>query len=207
MCFPKFRRRAKFGWSRGAAAITLRFTTCCWPCFRLPLREEFHLQAEDPFYEPSDRLLVNRGFRVISHLHLTHRSMLFGQLNLPATGFHWLGTLPEFRNQGLATRLLAEAQRRIAADGSVVGLLRLPAPRFFRRAGWAVCGRHSFTQAKAREVLARLHSGYAAKLTKPLSIRLWRHVEMPALMRTYRQNTAGTYGPLDRTEAFCALAG
>jgi predicted acetyltransferase len=170
--------------------------------FQGPSRDEFHLQAEDPFYEPSDRLLVKRGFRVISHLHLTHRSMLFGGLTLPVTGFHWLGTLPEFRNQGLATRLLTEAQRRIAADGSVLGLLRTRAPRFFHRAGWAVCGRHSFSQSKAREVLAKLHAEYTAKLTKPLSIRLWRHVEMPALMRIYRQNTAAGYGPLDRTEAF-----
>src|SRR5204863_3111054 len=43
---------------------------------------------------------------------------------------------------------------------------------------------------------------YASKLARPLSIRLWRHVEMPALMRLYRQNTAAAYGPLDRTEAF-----
>ncbi len=99
--------------------------------FQGPSRDEFHLQAEDPFYEPSDRLLVKRGFRVISHLHLTHRSMLFGGLTLPVTGFHWLGTLPEFRNQGLATRLLTEAQRRIAADGSVLGLLRTRARDFF----------------------------------------------------------------------------
>jgi len=170
--------------------------------FQGPSRDEFHLQAEDPFYEPSDRLLVKRGFRVISHLHVTHRSMLFGRLTLPIAGIHWLGTLPEFRNQGLATSLLRESHRRLAADGALLGLLRTRAPRFFHRAGWAVCGRHSFSQAKGREVLGNLHAEYASKLARPLSIRLWRHVEMTALMRLYRQNTAAAYGPLDRTEAF-----
>ena len=99
--------------------------------FQGPSRDEFHLQAEDPFYEPSDRLLVKRGFRVISHLHVTHRSMLFGRLTLPIAGIHWLGTLPEFRNQGLATSLLRRAHRRMAAEGALLGLLRTRAPDFF----------------------------------------------------------------------------
>jgi predicted acetyltransferase len=170
--------------------------------FQGPSREEFHVQTEDPFYEPNDRLLVKRGYRVLSHLQLTHRTMLFGQLALPAAGIHWLGTLPEFRSQGFATRLLREADRRIAASGAVLGVLRTRIPRFFHRAGWALCGRHCFSQAKAREVLARLHGENALRPSKPLNIRLWRHVEMPALMRIYRQNTQGSYGPLQRTEAY-----
>ncbi|HTQ40269.1 MAG TPA: GNAT family N-acetyltransferase [Pirellulales bacterium] len=170
--------------------------------FQGPSREEFHVQTEDPFYEPTDRLLVKRGYRVLSHLQLTHRTMLFGKLELPVAGFHWLGTLPEFRGQRFATRLLSEADRRIAAAGAVLGLVRTRIPRFFHRAGWALCGRHCFSQGKAREVLARLHSEQALRPAKPLNIRLWRHVEMPALMRIYRQNTLGAYGPLDRTEAF-----
>jgi predicted acetyltransferase len=170
--------------------------------FQNPSREEFHLQTEDPFYEPNDRLLVKRGYRVLSHLQLTHRTMLFGRLAIPVAGFHWLGTLPEFRGQGFASRILKEADRRVAASGAVLGLLRTRIPRFFHRAGWALCGRHSFSQAKAREVLARLHTENAQRPAKLLNIRLWRHVEMPALMRIYRQNTDNGYGPLQRTEAY-----
>src|SRR5262249_8426531 len=68
--------------------------------------------------------------------------------------------------------------------------------------GWAICGRQSISQGEARLVLAHLQSEHADRLTRPLSIRLWRHVEMPALMRIYQQNTAGTPGPLERTEAY-----
>src|SRR5690606_20983721 len=47
-----------------------------------------------------------------------------------------------------------------------------------------------------------LHAQHSAKLSRPLSIRLWRQVEMPALLRLYQQNTLGTYGPLVRSEAY-----
>jgi len=170
--------------------------------FQGPSRDEFHAQTEDPFYEPSDRLLVKRGFRVLAHLQLTRRTIEFGSLRLPVAGVHWLGTLPEFRKLGLASRLLAEAQRRMAADGAVLALTTTKIPRFFHRAGWALCGRHSFSHAKARDVMGCLQADFAARLANPLSIRLWRHVEMPALVRIYRQNTAGGYGALERSEAY-----
>jgi predicted acetyltransferase len=170
--------------------------------FQGPSRDEFHAQAEDPFYEPTNRLLVKRGYRVLSHLQLTHRTMRFGSLACPVAGFHWLGTLPEFRGQGFAAQLLHEADRQAVASGAVLGLLRTCIPRYFHRAGWALCGRHCFSQAKAREVLARLHNEDRVRQSKPLNIRLWRHVEMPALMRIYQQNTQRSYGPLERTEAY-----
>ena len=170
--------------------------------FQAPSRDEFQAQTEDPFYEPTDRLLVKRGFRVLSHLHLTHRTMYFGSVAFPVAGFHGLGTLPEFRGQGFATRLLHEGERRIAGEGAALGLVRTRIPKFFRRAGWAVCGRHCFSQAKAREVLGRLHGEHSALLARPLSIRRWRHVEMPALVRLYQQNSQHAYGSFERTDAY-----
>jgi predicted acetyltransferase len=128
--------------------------------------------------------------------------MEFGSLRLPVSGVHWLGTLPEFRKQGFAMRLLAEAQRRMAADGAMLALTRTKIPRFFHRAGWALCGRHAFSHAKARDVMGCLQADFASRLANPLSIRLWRHVEMPALMRIYQQNTADGYGGLERSEAY-----
>ena len=68
--------------------------------FQAPSRDEFQAQTEDPFYEPTDRLLVKRGFRVLSHLHLTRRTMYFGNISIPVAGFHGLSTLPEFRGKG-----------------------------------------------------------------------------------------------------------
>jgi predicted acetyltransferase len=170
--------------------------------FQGPSRDEFQSQIEDPFYEPLDRLLVRRGHRVLSHVHLTKRALRFGQVNLPIAGVQWLATLPEFRTQGFATRLLLEADRRIAADGGLVAVARTSAPHFFARSGWAICGRHCVSRGESRLVQGYLQGEHADKLSRPLSIRLWRHVEMPALMRIYKQNTLASFGPLDRTEAY-----
>jgi predicted acetyltransferase len=170
--------------------------------FHAPSRDEFQAQLEDPFYEPLDRLLVRRGHRVLSHVHLTRRTIRLGKVSLPVAGVQWLATLPEFRSQGFATRLLLEAEQRIAEDGGVLAVARTSIPHFFARSGWAVCGRHSVSQASASHVLGHLHHTHSAQLARQLSIRLWRHVEMPALMRIYNQNTNGAYGALERTEAY-----
>jgi ribosomal protein S18 acetylase RimI-like enzyme len=113
----------------------------------------------------------------------------------------WVGTLPEFRRQGAASRLLEAADERMRADGAALGVLRTHVPHFFHRAGWAVCGRHCSSRAKTAEILAR----YCAEpqlRNGPLNIRLWRHFELPALMRLYAQNTSGMFGPLERSEAY-----
>jgi hypothetical protein len=85
--------------------------------------------------------------------------------------------------------------------GAVLGLLRTSVPHFVRRAGWAVCGRHSRSEASAREVLARLSADRETP-RMPLSLRLWRHVELPSLQRIYSQNTERAFGPLARSEEY-----
>ena len=48
-----------------------------------PTVEEFQASVDDPAYEPRDRLLIKRNGRIISHVHLTHRMLRFGQVALP----------------------------------------------------------------------------------------------------------------------------
>ncbi len=127
--------------------------------------------------------------------------MLFGGAQLPVAVLGWLGTLPEFRGQGYALQLLQRAEDEMCRSGAVLGLLQTRIPHFFRRAGWAVCGRHSRSEASAREVLARLSADRETP-RMPLSIRLWRHVELPSLQRIYAQNTERACGPLARSEEY-----
>ena len=100
----------------------------------------FKASLDDPFYEPRDRLLLKRAGRVIAHVHLTHRMMQFGPLQIPVAGLKWLAIAPECRGRGFGSHLLAAAERQALQDGAVVGLLRTTIPRFFRRTGWALCG-------------------------------------------------------------------
>jgi predicted acetyltransferase len=168
--------------------------------FQAPSREEFHAVQDEPSYDPGQRLLVKRERRIAAHVQLSHRSLSFGDQQLPIAQLSWLGTLPEFRARGYATRLLHRAEQEMRKSGAVLGVMRTKIPQFFRRAGWAVCGRQSYSVARAREVLARLSCEPDQR--SPLCIRLWRHVELPSLMRIYEQNTGGAYGPLERSEAY-----
>jgi GNAT superfamily N-acetyltransferase len=176
--------------------------------FHGPSAAEFHAQQDEPLYEPTDRLLVKRGERTLAHVHLTKRVLRYGSLEIPAAGVAHLGTLPEFRRQGLATALLSAAERQMADDGAVLGVVRTVAPQFYLRRGWAVCGRHCYSVCNGRDLLSHLQATRAIEPTllgprpPPLNIRLWRHVEQAALMRLYAHNTAGTFGPHARSEDY-----
>ena len=173
------------------------------PIFQGPTRNEFRASLEDPFYEPQDRLLVRRGSQIAGHVQVTHRVMQFGPLQLPVAGLAWLATSPDCRSQGLGSRLLLAAERHMAQSGALVGFLRTTIPHFFRRTGWALCGRYIYSRADARAVLARLlDRGLLCRRRRRLHIRPWRRWEQAALVRIYNQNLPGTYGPLERTEAY-----
>lgn len=169
--------------------------------FQGPTRNEFRSSLEDPFYEPHDRLLIKQGDRITGHVHLTHRVMQFGPVRIPVARLGWLATLPECRGRGQGRRLLAEAERRMAQSGALVGWLHTAIPRFFRRTGWALCGRHSYSRAGARAVLARLLDRGLPRRRR-LQIRPWRRWEQAALVRIYNQKLDGSYGALERTDAY-----
>jgi predicted N-acetyltransferase YhbS len=171
--------------------------------FQGPSRNEFRASLEDPFYEPHDRLLLRQGDQIAAHVHLTHRVMQFGSLRLPVAGLGWLATSPQCRGQGLGTRLLLAAERHMAQHGALVGLLRTRIPHFFRRTGWALCGRHIYSRADARGVLSRLlDRGLFPRRRRRLHIRPWKRWEQAALIRIYNQNLQGSYGPLERGEGY-----
>lgn len=172
--------------------------------FQGPSRDDFFSALEDPVYEPCDRLVVKRGAQVLSHLHLAQRVMRYGADALPLSVAYRLATLPEYRGRGYAKRLLSAADEAMTTDGSVLGLLTTRIPHFFRPSGWVVCMRHSHAQVGARDLLAQLSAGgfggHAAD--EQLNIRPWRHVELPSLIRLYQESTAGSYGPIERNEAY-----
>jgi predicted N-acetyltransferase YhbS len=181
--------------------------------FHRPSAGEFHAQRDEPTYEPTDRLLIKRGPQIIGHVFLTRRQMHFGPWLLPVAGLADLGTLPEFRGQGLAAVLLAEAERQMLADGAMLGMLRTSVPQFFMSRGWVVCGRHCYSTASARDILSYLSAAESSRgpMSFPaaanvgverLNIRLWRHVEQAALTRLYRVNTQSSFGWLTRSDDY-----
>jgi hypothetical protein len=90
----------------------------------------------------------------------------------------------------------------MVADGAQIGFLATKIPHFFRPAGWAVCGRHSHSTVGTRDVLAELSRQSDRLKQRPLTIRPWRQVELPTLMRIYQENVAQGTGPWCRDENY-----
>ncbi len=168
--------------------------------FHAPSRQEFHAQHDDPTYEPRNRLLVKRGTRLVSHAQIVRRTMLFGPLQLPVDQLAWVGTLPEFRRQGAASRLLETADEQMRARSGPRCVAHARAP-FFPSGRLGRLRTPLLVARKTAEILAR-YCAEPALRTGALNIRLWRHFELPALMRLYAQNTTGMYGPLERGEPY-----
>ena len=171
--------------------------------FQGPSPAEFKASLDDPFCEPHDRLLIQHRSRIVAHAQSTHRTMQLGSLSIPVSGLQWLGTAQAIRGQGLGLDLLSAVEKRMAGDGALVGLLSTSIPHFFRRSGWAVCGRYCRSWAGARDVLAALSArGLHHGLRHRLNIRPWRRMEKTALSRIYNQNLEGTFGRIQRSDAY-----
>ncbi len=182
--------------------------------FQAPSSAEFQAQLDEPYYEPNNRLVVKNKGQVVAHVRLVPRAMHFGPFTFPVGFVTELATLPEYRQHGCATELLKNAERRMIADGAIMGLVRTNMPQFFRQRGWTVCGRHSYSSAGPRDILAYLSATrnensphvfdpeHLSKNGRQLNIRIWRHVEQAALTRLYAENTPRSFGPLVRSDSY-----
>jgi predicted N-acetyltransferase YhbS len=182
--------------------------------FHGPSAGEFHAQLDEPGYEPAYRLVVRDGEQIAAHLRLARQTIQVGAAPLPAARFMDLATAPEYRGRGLAQGLLAAGQRLAAERGVLVALTRTRVSGLFARFGWTPCGRHCFSSAAPRAVLAELsavaqcHNGQArSPLAAPpapaaLVVRPLRRIELPAVMRLYDHNLAGHSGWPLRSEAY-----
>ena len=184
--------------------------------FHGPTPAEFHAQLDEPGYEPADRLVVKHGEQLAAHVRADHRMILVAGVPLPAVRIMDLATLAEFRGLGFASALVAAAERRAREQGAVLALVRTRAASLFARQGWSVCGRHVFSTAGARQILAQLQVTSEGPQTpiepeaallrttpqSPISLRPLRRIELPAVMRLYEASLAHHSGSLVRSEAY-----
>ncbi|MDP6443486.1 MAG: GNAT family N-acetyltransferase, partial [Pirellulaceae bacterium] len=177
--------------------------------FHGPSATEFQAQLEEPQYEPTDRLVVRYREQVLSHLLITKREMRFGERVLPVGLIQDLATAPEFRCRGLASKLLETAERQMRNDGAVLSMISTNNIAFFLQRGWAVCPRHCYSEAGARDILSYLNAQsppqrdlLSGRGPKEYNIRLWRHIEQAALMRLYEQNTQRSFGAYLRNDSY-----
>jgi predicted acetyltransferase len=173
-----------------------------------PSPAEFQAQLEEPSYDPAHRLIVKLQSQVVAHARIAGREMYLGPKLLPTLCVHDLVVAPEYRRRGWGTRLLEAIDQRLASQAAVVAILQTPVPRFFQERGWHVCWRHSYSLANPREILRWL--GERSDRERPrlqppppsLHVRVWRHVELASLTSLYARHASGTFGPLQRSDAY-----
>jgi predicted acetyltransferase len=181
--------------------------------FHGPSSSEFHAQLDEPGYQPSDRLIVKDGDQIAAHLRLARQTIRLGPVSLPAARFMDLATATEYRSRGLATALLAAGERAAAERGVLVGLTRTRAPSLFARQGWTICGRHVFSAASPRGVLAELAAAAAVEntdqstafnrpTTEPIFVRPLRRIELRAIVRLYEKTMTAHAGWPTRSEEY-----
>jgi len=169
--------------------------------FHGPDRESFLGALSDPSYHPDSRLLAKVDSKVVSHVHLTDRTIRYGSALIPINGVMWVGTLPEFRGMGFAQNLMRLASERARQGGAVLQVLTTGMPQFYRPLGWAVCGRQTFAQILSRN-LPQVSDGVLEGRGAFWHVRPWRQVELGDLMALYDGQYARTTGSVVRSEEY-----
>jgi predicted N-acetyltransferase YhbS len=169
--------------------------------FHAPERDAFLGALADPAYKPEQRLVAKVDNRVVSHVHLTERTVRYGSVSVPLNGVMWVGTLPEYRGLGFAQNLMRLADERSRQTGALVQALTTGMPQFYRSLGWGICGRHSLGQIASRN-LPPTGDGLLEGRGGSWQVRPWRQVELGDLMALYDAQFAMTNGSVVRTEDY-----
>lgn len=166
--------------------------------------EDFTHWLDDPMYEPTDRLLVRSGDRMVGHVHFVRRPLVWSEKRMPAVGINDLAVLPELVDSPCRRKLLLAAEAQAREDGALVATLRCRrGDPWIAELGWIPCPSHAVTQASTREVLAYLTPPrISAGRRRTPTVRLWRRVELQALASIYRMAMSVHDGGVWRNEPY-----
>ncbi len=167
-----------------------------------PSKAEFHAAVDHPDHDAANRLVARLpGGRIIGHVEVLPRQILVGGAPVAGGSIDRIALVPECRGTGHGRRLVEAAEERMRKIGVDVGFSRTRIAGSFQGLGWAILGRDASTVGRPTEILARLLDG-PQRDGEPITMRQWRHVELPAILRIYRQNAGRFVGPLDRNESY-----
>ena len=167
-----------------------------------PSRAEFHAAVDHPEHDSANRLVARLAGRIVGHVEIVPRDILVGSAAVRGAVIDRVAVLPECRGAGHGQRLVKAAEDRMRQSGAVVALSRTRIAPSFHELGWSVLGRDCATPGRPTDILARLLEG-PQRHGEAVTMRQWRHVELPAILRIYKQNASRFVGPLDRSENYC----
>ena len=166
-----------------------------------PSKAEFHAAVDHPDHDSANRLVARLAGRIVGHVEVMPRSMLVGETAISAAVIDRLAVLPECRGAGHGQQLVRAAEDRMREIGACVAFSRTRIAPSFHELGWSVLGRDCATPGRPTDILARLLEG-PQRSGETVTMRQWRHVELPAILRIYKQNASRFVGPQDRSENY-----
>lgn len=167
-----------------------------------PSRAEFHAAVDHPDHDSANRLVARLAGRIVGHAEIVPRDLLVGAAAVRGAVIDRVAVLPECRGAGHGQRLVRAAEERMRQSGVVVAFSRTRIAPSFHELGWSVLGRDCATPGRPTDILARLLEGPRWG-GEAVTMRQWRHVELPAILRIYNQNASRFVGPLNRSENYC----
>ncbi|MEM7312351.1 MAG: GNAT family N-acetyltransferase, partial [Planctomycetota bacterium] len=176
--------------------------------FQEPGQAQFQHSINAPRYEPLDRLLMRLDDEIVAHVQLSHRTVYFGELALPTIDIKHLGTLPEYRHQGLAGDLLNAVENETNLHGALILTVRARLPEYFLQQGWSPWLNFSRSSANPRALISQLKllkppapTSYLETAPPELHVRLWRRNELDSIRQLYAGQTSERFGATSRDEA------
>ncbi len=166
-----------------------------------PTRAEFHAAVDHPEHDSANRLVARLGGRIVGHAEVVPREFTIGSTAIRGAVIDRVAVLPECRGAGHGQRLVKAGEDRMRHSGAVVGFSRTRIAPSFHELGWSVLGRDCATPGRPTEILARLLEG-PRRDGAAVTMRQWRHVELPAILRIYAQNSQRFVGPITRDENY-----
>ena len=166
-----------------------------------PTRADFHAAVDHPDHDSANRLVARLGGRIVGHAEVIPREILVGSVPVRAAVIDRVAVLPECRGAGHGQRLVQAGEERMRKCGAVVGFSRTRIAPSFHELGWSVLGHDCATPGRPTEILARLLQE-PGRNGAAVTMRQWRHVELPAILRIYGQNYRRFVGPSSREENY-----
>ncbi|MFM8282644.1 MAG: GNAT family N-acetyltransferase, partial [Planctomycetaceae bacterium] len=166
-----------------------------------PTKAEFHAIIDHPEHDGANRLVARLAGRIVGHVEVQPRTVLVGGTPLRGAIVDRVAVLPECRGAGHGQRLIRAAESRLTAIRAGVAFARTRVPASFQDLGWTILDRDRATPGRPAEILARLLDA-PPRDGEAVSMRQWRHVELPAILRIYGSNAGRFVGPTERGEVY-----
>jgi predicted acetyltransferase len=169
--------------------------------YQLPLSEDFQSRLDEPLYQPTDRLLLQRAGKLIGHVQVSKLTGWFQGQRCPLARLQDFVTLPEYRCSDLDSPLLTMAESVAVNEGAVLGFVRSDRPEWFEQHGWSCCRGQGHTRANTREILSHLnsHQSKQRRDCPTIEVCTWRHFQLDSILKVYQQLSTNMWGTLQRS--------